>query len=62
MEMAFRLYLPYVGDALVHPKGATISVEVEESNGGGKARVFTMDYTKVHRRSPIHNKSLPSGP
>lgn len=31
-------------------------------SGADISQYFTMDYSNVRRRSPIHNKSLPVGP
>lgn len=33
-----------------------------DENGGDSSEFFTMDYSRVRRRRPIHNKGLPVGP
>ncbi|KAK9266763.1 hypothetical protein L1049_006683 [Liquidambar formosana] len=44
---------------LLHGRGATWREWVE---GTDTSHFFTMDYSSVRRRRPIHNKSLPVGP
>ncbi|GMI87568.1 root meristem growth factor 8, GOLVEN 6 [Hibiscus trionum] len=46
--------------ALVHGGRGTRQEWVE--SGADISRYFTMDYSHVRRRRPIHNKSLPVGP
>ncbi|OWM75867.1 hypothetical protein CDL15_Pgr009511 [Punica granatum] len=36
--------------------------EYRAKKGADTSHFFTMDYAPVHRRRPIHNKSLPVGP
>ncbi|XP_062153850.1 protein GOLVEN 6 [Alnus glutinosa] len=44
---------------VVHGSKGTWKEWVE---GGDTSEYFTMDYSKVRRRRPVHNKSLPVGP
>ncbi|KAH7516141.1 hypothetical protein FEM48_Zijuj10G0103600 [Ziziphus jujuba var. spinosa] len=47
---------------MVHGNRGTRQEWMEGSDGTDPSLFFTMDYSHVKRRSPIHNKSLPVGP
>ncbi|KAL9666961.1 hypothetical protein QQ045_001305 [Rhodiola kirilowii] len=63
----YNAYQKILSDKLEQKKAKPRPVEGQTwqqwmDDGGDSSEFFTMDYSKVRRRRPIHNKGLPVGP